>query len=103
MCAAFCSCATETNRIPASGKRSCASMYADPTMPNVSLTPCASSVSMKASLGVILTLAPATAVLGMFLLSTMMFMGNLLWRGAQDDSRAQQSTLVCRLATEDYD
>src|SRR5690242_1006038 len=48
-----CSCATEMKRMPAAGKRSSASMYAEPTMPKTFLTPCATSVSTNASDGVI--------------------------------------------------
>src|SRR5687767_2834393 len=44
-------------------------------MPNVSLTSCATSVSQNASLGVILTFAPASAALAMFFGSTIRFMG----------------------------
>src|SRR5215470_5823812 len=60
MCPAPCSCATEMKRMPASGNRSSASMYAEPTIPNTSFTPCATSVSTKASDGVIFCL-PVTA------------------------------------------
>jgi hypothetical protein len=44
-------------------------MYAEPTIPNTSLTPCATSVSTNASEGVIFCL-PVTA---RFLVSVMMF------------------------------
>ena len=40
-------------RIPASGKRSSASMKAEPTIPNTSVTPWDTRVSTKASLPVI--------------------------------------------------
>ena len=43
-------------------------------MPKVSFTPCATSVSTNASLGVMRTLPAAAEVLAMFLLSTTMFM-----------------------------
>ena len=56
-CAAACSCATGMNRIPASGKRSSASMKADPTSPNTSRTPSATSVSTRASEAVIFCFA----------------------------------------------
>src|SRR6266536_551716 len=49
MCPAPCSCTVGMNRMPAAGNRSSASMYADPTMPNTSVTPCATSVSTNAS------------------------------------------------------
>src|SRR6185369_12378654 len=61
MCPPPCSCATEMKRMPASGKRSSASMYADPTIPNTSFTPCATSVSTNASDGVIVW-RPDTAI-----------------------------------------
>ena len=54
MWAAFCSCWTETNLIPASGNRSSASINAEPTIPNTSVTPCDTSVSTNASDAVIL-------------------------------------------------
>src|ERR1700751_5947387 len=61
MCPAPCSCATEMKRMPASGKRSSASMYAEPTIPKTSFTPCATSVSTNASDDVIRCL-PTTAI-----------------------------------------
>src|SRR5450432_741902 len=77
MCPPPCSCATEMKRMPASGNRSSASMYAEPTMPNTSVTPCATSVSTKASEGVIVwrpvTTARAPALAARFLLSVMVF------------------------------
>jgi len=54
---AACSWATGTKRMPASGKRSRASMKADPTMPNTVVTPSAAIVSTNASLGVIFVFA----------------------------------------------
>jgi hypothetical protein len=78
MCAAFCSCATLTSRMPAPGKRSRASMYAEPTMPNTSFTLCATRVSTKASDGVMRTFPPAGLVVAVrFFASVMMFMGIL--------------------------
>ena len=47
-------------RMPASGNRSSASMYAEPTMPNTSFTPLATSVSTNASDGVIFCLPVTT-------------------------------------------
>src|SRR5215471_8644689 len=61
MCPPPCSCATDTKRMPASSNKSSASMYAEPTIPNTSRTPCATSVSTKASDGVIFCL-PVTAI-----------------------------------------
>ncbi len=52
MCAAPCSCTVGMKRMPAAGNRSRASMYAEPTMPKTSVTPCATSVSTNASDGV---------------------------------------------------
>jgi hypothetical protein len=43
-------------RMPAAGKMSSASMYAEPTMPKISVTPCDTSVSTKASDAVIFCL-----------------------------------------------
>src|SRR5438046_5702608 len=80
MCPAPCSCATEMKRMPASGNRSSASMYAEPTIPKTSFTPCATSVSTNASDGVIFCL-PAT---GRFLVSVMVFM-----MGPARDSEAE--------------
>src|SRR5687768_17858214 len=60
MCTAPCSCATGMKRMPAAGKMSSASMYAEPTMPKMSVTPCATIVSTKASEGVIFTLPETT-------------------------------------------
>src|SRR5437016_4797871 len=57
-------------RMPASGKRSSASIYAEPTMPNTSFTPCATSVSTNASDGVIFCLPTTASVLA----SVMVFM-----------------------------
>jgi len=48
-------------RIPADGMISKASMKADPTIPKMSLTPLASSVSTKASLAYIGCLVPNPA------------------------------------------
>src|SRR4051794_24753033 len=62
--------------MPATGNRSSASMYADPTMPNTSFTPCASSVSTNASEGVIRSL-PARA---RFEVSVIVFMRGILQR-----------------------
>ena len=53
MCAAPCSCTTGINSIPAGAKMSMASMKAEPIIPKIFLTPWATSVSTKASLGVI--------------------------------------------------
>ena len=47
--------------MPASGNKSNASMYAEPTIPNISLTPFALSVSTNASLPDILTDDPNLA------------------------------------------
>src|SRR5450432_480455 len=78
MCPPPCSWATEMKRITASGNRSSASMYAEPTMPNTSVTPCATSVSTKASDGVMVclpvTTARSPALAARFLLSVMVFM-----------------------------
>src|SRR6266700_3335403 len=59
-------------RMPARGKRSSASMYAEPTMPNTSVTPCATSVSTNASAGVIFW-RPDTA---MFFCSVIVFIAS---------------------------
>ena len=55
-----CSCATEMKRIPAVWNKSNASMYAEPTMPKMSVTPCATIVSTNASEGVIRVLPLVT-------------------------------------------
>src|SRR5215831_19647151 len=47
--------------MPAAGKRSSASIDAEPTMPKMSVTPCARSVSTNASLHVIRVLTPIDA------------------------------------------
>src|SRR6185437_806353 len=47
--------------MPAAGKMSSASMHAEPTMPNTSLTPFATSVSTNASEGVISVGLPVVA------------------------------------------
>src|SRR5687768_12258129 len=60
MCTAPCSCATGMKRMPAAGKMSSASMYAEPTIPKMSVTPWATIVSTKASEGVIVTLPETT-------------------------------------------
>src|SRR5512142_3272670 len=61
MWTAPCSCATGMKRMPAAGKMSSASMYAEPTMPKMSVTPCAIIVSTSASEGVIFTLPRTTS------------------------------------------
>src|SRR3712207_3012249 len=66
--------------MPAAGKRSCASMYAEPTMPNVSFTPWATSVSQNASLALILILPVPSEALAIFFGSTIRFMESLLGR-----------------------
>src|SRR5690349_17233626 len=80
MCAAFCSWATLKRRMPAPGKRSSASMYAEPTMPNTSLTLCETSVSTNASDGVIrnLPVGAGLADAERFFASVMKFMGSPL-------------------------
>src|SRR5947209_7104649 len=89
MCPPPCSCATEMKRMPASGNRSSASIYAEPTMPNTSVTPCATRVSTKASDGVMVlrpvTTARLPALAARFLLSVIVFIsapGKRLWRNA---------------------
>src|SRR5437667_3846208 len=74
MCPAPCSCATEMKRIPASGKRSSASMYAEPTIPKTSVTPCATSVSTSASDGVIFSWPLTTLRIALTPWSRMVFM-----------------------------
>src|SRR6185312_8428550 len=69
-----CSCATGMKRIPAAGKMSSASMYAEPTMPKMSVTPCATIVSTRASEGVIFTFPRTTSRLPW----VMSFMADLL-------------------------
>src|SRR5688572_5679332 len=50
-------------RMPAAGKRSSASIYAEPTIPNTSVTPCATIVSTNASLGVMRIFAVMFSIL----------------------------------------
>ena len=59
MWAAPCSCTTGMSRMPAGAKMSIASMKAEPMMPKMSVTLLATSVSTKASEGVIFCM-PAT-------------------------------------------
>src|SRR5207302_1659899 len=82
MWAAPCSCTVGTKRMPAAGKRSSASMYAEPTMPNTSVTPCATSVSTNASEGV-MRVRPET---------TMRFTSAILvMEGSRKNEKAVQS------------
>ncbi len=84
-----CSCATEMKRMPASGNRSSASMYAEPTMPKTSLTPWATSVSTNASDGVIFCL-PVTATGS----STGLFIGLLLAHSGETGRQVFHSALL---------
>src|SRR4030095_10736668 len=60
-CAEPCSCTVGMKRIPAAGKRSSASMYAETTRPNTFCPPCGTRVSTNASEGVMRCL-PVTAM-----------------------------------------
>src|SRR2546427_7613726 len=90
-----CSCATEMKRMPARGKRSSASMYAEPTMPNTSVTPRATSVSTKASDGVIFCLPATTVRPDRFWVSVMVFIG--ISYNDIDNGRSLMQTLGERL------
>src|SRR6267378_5029485 len=102
MWAAPCSCTVGTKRMPAAGNRSSASMYAEPTMPNTSLTPCATRVSTNASEGVMrvrpeTTMRFTSAMLVMeglarmrkfFSFSQVAFWKMLIWRNAAQTGRS---------------
>src|SRR5512141_1022816 len=104
MCAAPCSCATGMKRMPAAGKMSSASMYAEPTMPKTSVTPCETSVSTNASDAVIRCL-PCTT---MRAASTGLFMAlsrlpNREGKLSTDRAPPQQSHEKTRCFVSDFD
>jgi hypothetical protein len=72
-------------RMPAAGKMSSASMYAEPTMPKTSVTPWATIVSTSASDGVIFTLPRTTSRA----FTVMSFMGASWQRNAGSRSTEQ--------------